>query len=140
MTAERKYCAAAVLGGRLYVAGGVDAAGTVLRTVESFDPAANAWRRERPMRCPRANFALVAAEKRGERLLFAVGGRSDLDEPSPHAESGTRPLRGVERSVELFRPAAGGGRGEWSDRPADVRPMATPRCDHAAVALHKRCC
>ena len=70
-------------------------------------------------------------------LLFAIGGRSDLTEP--HGESGVRPLRGVERSVEVFRPASLGGRGEWSDRPADVRPMATPRCDHAAVALHKRC-
>jgi kelch-like protein 18 len=59
----------AVLGGRLYVAGGYDGS-AFLRTVECFDPATNRWTAVAPMHVKRSRVSLVANGGR----LYAIGG------------------------------------------------------------------
>ncbi|MBO9541352.1 hypothetical protein J7643_12250 [bacterium] len=76
----------AELDGRLYVAGGVDAQGRLLDSVEEYDPTYNAWILKAPMSAPRAHLALVAF---GDRL-FALGGYDPAGRQS--------------RGVEVFRP------------------------------------
>ncbi len=49
MATERKYCAAAVLGGRLYVAGGMNEQRHRLAEVEAYDPREGKWQRVGPM-------------------------------------------------------------------------------------------
>ncbi|MNX91145.1 N-acetylneuraminate epimerase [compost metagenome] len=76
----------AELEGKLYVAGGVDAQGRLLDSVEEYDPAHNAWVLKAPMSAPRAHLALVAF---GDRL-FALGGYDPAGRQS--------------RGVAVFRP------------------------------------
>jgi len=62
-------CAAAVLGGKLYVLGGTDVT-NFFATVESYDPAKDTWAAEPPM--PQARFGAGAAVLDG--TIFLVGG------------------------------------------------------------------
>jgi N-acetylneuraminic acid mutarotase len=53
MPTARKQLAAAALGGLLYAIGGSNAAGTVLKTVQTYDPLTNAWTTRPPLPAPR---------------------------------------------------------------------------------------
>mgnify|MGYP000517407042 CR=1 FL=1 len=66
----RQECAAARIGGRVYVAGGLIAGFGETGTVESYDIAANTWRGEPAMPMALHHLGLVAAGGR----LWAVGG------------------------------------------------------------------
>lgn len=66
----RHSAAAAVLGGKIYMAGGVGADGAVLGSMIVYDPATNAWSAKLPMRTPRALLALAAYQGK----LWAIGG------------------------------------------------------------------
>jgi hypothetical protein len=70
MTAARVSPASAVLNGKLYVFGGADTNYQVLNTVESYDPAANAWTAETPMPTARADAS--ASEING--TIYVIGG------------------------------------------------------------------
>jgi serine/threonine-protein kinase PknK len=75
MLQPRAAAAAAVVGDRIIVTGGVDANGALLNTTEIFD--GNSWTRGVPIPTPRQ---LLAAASDG-KLVYAVGGtdgRSDL--------------------------------------------------------------
>ncbi len=86
MLTARHSFAMAALGGKLYVAGGIDADGNVLSSVEEYDPAANRWTAKAPMPSARVHLAMTAL---GDRL-YALGG-FDADR---------RPVR----TTEVFRP------------------------------------
>ena len=75
MATVRKYHCMAVLGGKIYSAGGYDGE-DYLASVEAFDPLTNTWAAVAPMSTKRGDFALVMA--RGK--LYAVGGTNDDDE------------------------------------------------------------
>ena len=86
MITHRSSHGAAVLGGKIYVAGGapVDTVGTL---VESFDAATNQWTAVTPMNTRRYRHGVVSAQGK----LFAVGGFNFQD--------------GRLSSVECFDPA-----------------------------------
>ena len=99
----------AVLDGRLYAVGGYGNDGSVLGSVERYDPATDAWEAVVPMALARFGAWVAALEGR----LYAVGGRVEEDEA---AEVHT---------VERFDPATNA----WEE----VVPMETGRA--FAVAL-----
>jgi N-acetylneuraminic acid mutarotase len=105
--------AAAVLDGRLYVAGGFgELRGVILDELVAYDPTANAWTTLAPLPEPRHHAALTALEGR----LFLTGG-----------------------GVEGFAPRAN----TWVYDPAvnawtALAPMPEPRRAHAAVAIGGR--
>ena len=70
---------AAALGGKVYVAGGLDARGLPSARVYRYDPATNSWDRAADLPAARHNMPLVAL---GD-TLYAVGGFSGT---SFHAE------------------------------------------------------
>lgn len=76
----------AVLNGKWYVAGGMDAAGQPLGSVEEYDPSTNTWTLKAAMPTARVHLALGAIGNR----LFAMGGY----------DAQNRQLR----SVDVFRP------------------------------------
>jgi hypothetical protein len=82
----RHSAAAAVLGGKIYLAGGVRADGQPVGPIAAFDPAANAWRSGTDMLEPRSLLALAAYQDR----LWAIGG----------VDAAGRELA----SVEVYRP------------------------------------
>jgi N-acetylneuraminic acid mutarotase len=69
----RTEVAAALLGGRVYVAGGFTGDGRASALVEVFDLAAGTWQRSAPLPAPRHHVGLVAL---GERL-YLIGGYGD---------------------------------------------------------------
>lgn len=70
MSTVRCSPAAAVVNGRIYVAGGWDGASAFHATVESYDPLTNSWRSEPSLTVARQSLALVAVGN----SLFAIGG------------------------------------------------------------------
>lgn len=64
------YVGAATIGGHVYVPGGRDAAGSVLRTVEVYDAQADGWSRVAPLPQPRCAYALVSHEEK----VYLFGG------------------------------------------------------------------
>ena len=78
--------AGAVVGGKLFVAGGaalIDGKhGKPMRTVDVYDPATDQWTSLPPMLTPRMSFALVPVGK----TLYAIGG-SDGKTPLPTVEA-----------------------------------------------------
>ena len=74
---------AAVVGGRLVVAGGEDPSG-VYRQVEAYDLAAQEWATLPPLPTPRHG---LAVERAGDRLLVLVGGTAFGVAPSAVAEA-----------------------------------------------------
>lgn len=77
MPTARAEVAAAVLGGRLYVAGGTDQRGRVLDIVERYDPQANRWDQAvPPLRTARYRAAAAVLDGR----LYVIGGRDDEGE------------------------------------------------------------
>lgn len=75
--------AAALVGGRVVVAGGEDP-GRVFPQVEAYDVAAEAWATLAPMPTPRHGFAL---ENVGGQVVALVGGTAFGLAPSPQAEA-----------------------------------------------------
>ena len=108
MLTARGYMGAAVLGGKLYVAGG-DGGLAPLSSMEVFDPQTNAWTQLAPMGTARKLFQLVAAQGK----LCAVGGMTT----------------GVNKvsSVEAYDPQ----QNRWEA----AAPLSGPRIGHAIVAM-----
>jgi DNA-binding CsgD family transcriptional regulator len=100
--------AAGVIGGRVYVPGGVNPQGQPVDRVEIYDPASDRWSEGPALPSPLAAYALAVAEER----LYLFGGWDG------------RRLRG---EVWMLDPA----RGLWQPR----APMPTPRAFAAAAAL-----
>ena len=69
----RRFHASAVVQGKLIVAGGIDAAGQKLSSVEEYDQSSKRWNDVAGMLEPRCNFHLVVVNSE----LYAVGGTSD---------------------------------------------------------------
>ena len=66
----RRSCPAAVASGVLYAAGGMCPNGTVLDSVEAYDPQANEWRPAPPMLQQRYYFGMAAHDG----VIYAFGG------------------------------------------------------------------
>ena len=112
MGSARADAAAAVLGGKLYVLGGIGGGVlglTRLNTAEAFDPRSGAWAAVAPMSTARSCLAAAALGGR----LYAIGGQSS---------SGSQLS-----SVEAFDPQSG----RW----AAVAPMSTKRSACGAAVL-----
>ncbi|OCB33390.1 protein kinase [Mycobacterium malmoense] len=105
----RAAAAAAVVGDRLVVTGGVDAGGALLNTTEVFD--GNAWTLAAPIPTPRQ---LLAAASDG-KLVYTVGGTN-----------GTADLA----TVEAYDPAAK----TWTSLPA----LSQPRSDLGVAIVDGR--
>ncbi|QZY47216.1 serine/threonine-protein kinase [Mycolicibacterium austroafricanum] len=105
----RAAAAAAVVGDRIVVTGGVDAAGKVLDTTEVYD--GSGWTQAAPMPTPRQ---LLAAASDGE-LVYAIGGTN-----------GTADLA----TVEAYDPAAD----TWTAMPA----LPEPRSDFGVAVTDAR--
>lgn len=105
----RAAAAAAVVGDRLVVTGGVDAAGVLLNTTEVFD--GNSWSLAAPIPTPRQ---MLAAASDG-KLVYAVGGTNG------NADLAT---------VEAYDPAAKA----WTSLP----PLPDPRSDLGATITDGR--
>ena len=73
MPTPRMNPAAAVVGGKIYVLGGISRQGLAVATVEEYDPATDSWTRRAPMPTPRG---MLAAASVGS-IVYAIGGRSD---------------------------------------------------------------
>jgi N-acetylneuraminic acid mutarotase len=71
MPTARKQLAAGVLGGVLYAIGGSNAAGTILRTVQAYNPSTNAWTTRTALPSPRWRMNGAAGIK---TLLYVAGG------------------------------------------------------------------
>ena len=65
---------AAVLGNRLYVIGGGTNSGTIVNTVQAYDPVNNTWITKASMPTARAQLGGVRATLDGQSRIFAVGG------------------------------------------------------------------
>jgi hypothetical protein len=85
MPTARKGLTSVQVGGQIYVFGGIDSCdgGTLLQTVESFDPAgsggAGAWTALADMPTARQNLGTAAVAG----IVFAVGGNTDTGSPAP---------------------------------------------------------
>lgn len=104
----RAAAAAAVVGDKIIVTGGVDAAGKVLATTEVFD--GREWKPGAPMPTPRQMLRAAADDK----LVYAVGGNNGSDLTT----------------VEAYDPAAD----TWTALP----PMAEPRSDLGVAIADRR--
>jgi N-acetylneuraminic acid mutarotase len=75
-TAKRFRCAAAALGGIIYLVGGEsregDVCGLVVATVEAYDPVSNTWTTKAAMPTARTQVSLIADETSNK--LYAIGG------------------------------------------------------------------
>lgn len=71
----RYFYSAAILGGKIYVAGGKNAAYSYLTSVECYDPIEDKWSAIADMNHPRANFGLV--EQNG--MLYAMGHHESIE-------------------------------------------------------------
>ncbi len=95
MSTERKWCAAVCIEGNVYVVGGDDDDGSVLRSAEVYDASVGQWRALPEMSVARSACAVVGIEGK----LYVVGG-----------SDGTVPLA----SVECYDPVAN----EWRMLPS----------------------
>jgi glucose/arabinose dehydrogenase len=112
---------AQALGGKIYVAGGLDSAGTSLATVSVYNPATNTWSAAAPMATPRDNpGSAILADTDGNQKLYVFGGRSRNVPPSD----------GTLSSVEMYNPATN----TWTARAA----MPTGRRTMAVGLLNGR--
>ncbi len=72
LPSARSDLAAATVGGKIYVFGGIDAAGTFLNDVDVYDPITNAWSTA-PADMPTARAAFYAVATKGG-TVYAIGG------------------------------------------------------------------
>ncbi len=98
MPTARGGAAAGALDGRIYVAGGMDAGGASLASVDVYDPASDSWRSAPAMGTPRDNPGAAVLD--GE--LYVFGGRT-------RRADGTV-VEGTLASVEAFDPTTGSWR------------------------------
>eukprot|EP00808_Paulinella_micropora_P006964 g61873.t1 len=157
MSCPRAYAAGAVLGGSLYVLGGVGNEGEIWRTAERYNPATDTWEPLPPMKHKRAGGAAAVLDG----LLYVLGGYCDATlssverfdprlnrwEDVPAMNSARAGLVAVEMKGSIY--AIGGGCGRnvstlssverfdvSTSRWEFVSPMSTPRAyPSAAVAL-----
>jgi N-acetylneuraminic acid mutarotase len=129
MRFQRRFLAAAALGGKLYAVGGEDEGFVALRTVECFDVVTKSWQDLAAMPTRRRGLAAVALRGR----LYAIGGghtamprTSSFIGNSASTTESPRPM--ALGTVERFDPAAN----TWETLP----PMPTPRMFLQAVVLH----
>jgi N-acetylneuraminic acid mutarotase len=114
MPTPRGGATAQVLGGKIYVAGGLDASGASLSRVEVFDPSdgpTGSWSSAPPMSVRRDNPGSAALSGR----LYVFGGRTR------NADGST--VDGALTSVEMYDPSTG----DWKSRasmPTGRRTMA----------------
>ncbi|GEM_PF-4870529 len=112
MNESARFCPGATrLGGLVYLAGGSDASGLPLSTMEVYDPVTNTWTDKASMSVARGNLSLV--ELNGK--LYAIGG-------------GT--ASGALNILEEYDP----GLNSWTTK----APMQTARQHFAAAALNER--
>lgn len=76
MATARAFAAAAAVEGRIYVFGGLDAAGKALASGEVYDPTTDRWDDVPPMDVPRSRLAAAA---RDGRSILVGGGLDDRD-------------------------------------------------------------
>jgi N-acetylneuraminic acid mutarotase len=96
--------AAAVIGGKLYLAGGVGSGNILSGVLEVYDPATNAWTTKAPMLTPRDRAGGAAING----LFYVTGGAGSSDN----------------RTVEVYDPASN----SWATK----APLLTGRSDLAA--------
>jgi hypothetical protein len=99
LTTPRAFAAAAAFGDRVYVFGGLDAAGKALDSVEVYDPRKNVWATAPSMGVPRSRLAAV----NHMRHSLVVAGGLDADEKNSD-------------KVRVFLPEANVW-GEWPSLP-----------------------
>jgi N-acetylneuraminic acid mutarotase len=104
---------AAVLDGKIYVAGGLDAHGQPTAHVHRYDPATDLWERVADLPAPRHNMPLAVF---GD-MLYAIGG-----------------LSGTGFRAEQTMWAYNAGKNEWKSRAG----LPAPRGASAAVAVGKK--
>ena len=110
MAAKRYASAAAVINGKLYVAGGVAPDGGYLKTVERYDPATNTWDAVTSMGIARSRAGSAVLDGK----LYVFGGR-------------TIPGGAAVDTVERYDPTSGA----WEA----VASMVTKRLDHAGTVI-----
>jgi large repetitive protein len=109
---------AQALGGKIYVAGGLDGSGVSLASVSVYDPVTNSWSSAPSMGTPRDNpGSAVLTDTDGRQKLYVFGGR-------------TRGGDGTLASVEMYDPTAN----TWTARAA----MPTGRRTMAVGLLNGR--
>ena len=111
---------AAVIDGKIYVVGGMDAAGASLSSVEVYDPATNAWSSAPAMSTRRDNPGVVAIDGK----LYVFGGRTRNADASTPADT--------LNSVEMLDPATG----TWTARaqmPTSRRTMVATVINGKAI-------
>jgi len=100
-----------VIGGKVYIPGGMLASGVVTDTLEIYSPARDAWERGQPLPAPRSGYALAAFEGR----LYLFGGWDGAQ---------------YRADVYVYSPETG----SWSVR----APMPTARGQASASAAGRR--
>ena len=118
MPAARGGAVGEAVNGKLYVAGGMDAAGSSRRELFVYDPATNTWAAAPPMATPRDN--AMSASVGGK--LYVFGGRTRLAAPFPD--------NGTLASAEVFDPLTGA----W----AAITPLPTGRRAGDAAVVNGR--
>ncbi len=113
LPAPRQEMPAALLGGRVYTPGGLDAQNNASAAVDVYDPATDTWAAAPPLPEGRHHAGIAAANGR----LYVLGGYRPGG-PAPGSASDT---------VFEFDPA----RGSWSQK----APMPAPRAAHVAVTF-----
>ena len=103
MPTPRSFTAAAALDGKVYVFGGLDAAGKALATVEVYDPKRDSWSGCPSMGPPRSRLAAV---NHMDRMILVGGGLDEKDVNSARVRV-FLPREGIWR--DIWR--------EWSDLP-----------------------
>lgn len=116
LNTPRAGASAVALNGYIYVLGGKTAGGTVLNTVERFDPNTGLWDNTSVAAFdrPRFNAAAVAMDGR----IYIIGGRDDENE--------------VLKKVEVYYPGAN----YWDE----IRQMENEREEHVALILRGTIC
>jgi len=107
----RQEVAVAELGGLVYVIGGFDGTGSIVTTVEAYDPASDSWSTKAPVPVPIHHTTATAANGK----LYVIGGWSDF-------------FATALSSVYEYDPVAD----SWSPPKA---PMPTPRGSPAAAEV-----
>jgi N-acetylneuraminic acid mutarotase len=113
MNVPRGGATAQALGGKIYVAGGMDGTGASLASVEVYDPAGNEWTSTTAMDTRRDNpGSAVLRDANDELKLYVFGGRT-------RNAGGAPPGNETLASVEMYDP----GTKQWTAR----APMPTGR-------------
>jgi N-acetylneuraminic acid mutarotase/glucose/arabinose dehydrogenase len=113
MNTARGGAAAQAIGGKIYVAGGMDSAGVSVASVEVYDPATDSWSAAAPMTTLRDNPGSAVLDGK----LYIFGGR-------------TRGVNDTLSSVEMYDP----GTDSWTPR----APMPTGRRTMVVGTLNGR--